>query len=369
MLSSMFDFLIVGAGFAGCTLANCIATHLDKKVLIIDTRNHIGGNAYDCHDKAGILIHRYGAHIFHTNSKKIIDYLSKFTEWRVYQHEVLARVDGELYPIPINLNTINKLYGFNFNSQQLSDFYEQIRERYERIENSEQAVVGKVGTDLYERFFKNYTYKQWNLWPHELDASVCARIPVRTNKDNRYFGDKYQMMPVDGYTKMFERMLDNPNIKFMLNTSFQEVEKWLKFDHLIYTGPIDQFFDYKFGRLPYRSLKFQFETHDIEYFQPVAVVNYPNDYDFTRIVESKHITGQKHSKTTIYYEFPQSEGDPYYPVPRPENRELFQKYKDEADKLQTVTFVGRLAQYQYYNMDQVLAAALTVFENRISKLY
>lgn len=369
MCNRMFDFLIVGAGFAGCTLANCIAAHLDKKVLIIDTRNHIGGNAYDCHDKAGILIHRYGAHIFHTNSKKIIDYLSKFTEWRVYQHEVLARVDGELYPIPINLNTINKLYGFNFNSQQLSDFYEQIRERYDRIENSEQAVVGKVGTDLYERFFKNYTYKQWNLWPHELDASVCARIPVRTNKDNRYFGDKYQMMPVDGYTKMFERMLDNPNIKFMLNTSFQEVEKWLKFDHLIYTGPIDQFFDYKFGRLPYRSLKFQFETHDIEYFQPVAVVNYPNDYDFTRIVESKHITGQKHSKTTIYYEFPQSEGDPYYPVPRPENRELFQKYKDEADKLQTVTFVGRLAQYQYYNMDQVVAAALTVFENRISKLY
>ncbi|MEA5577528.1 UDP-galactopyranose mutase [Anabaena sp. UHCC 0451] len=369
MYPRMFDFLIVGAGFAGCTLANCIATHLDRKVLLIDTRNHIGGNAFDFYDNAGVLIHKYGAHIFHTNSKKIIDYLSQFTQWRVYQHEVLAKVDGDLYPIPINLNTINKLYGLNLNSQEIKDFYEQVKEKYDRIENSEQAVVGKVGTDLYEKFFKNYTYKQWDLWPHELDASVCARIPVRTNKDNRYFGDKYQLMPLNGYTKMFEKMLANPNIKVMLNTSFQDVEKWLKFDHLIYTGPIDQFFDYKFGKLPYRSLRFEFETHDVEYFQPVAVVNYPNDYDFTRIVESKHITGQKHPKTTIYYEYPQAEGDPYYPVPRPENRELFQQYKTEADKLETVTFVGRLAQYQYYNMDQVVAAALTVFENRISQIY
>lgn len=364
----MFDFLIVGAGFAGCTLANCIATQLDRKVLVIDTRHHIGGNAFDCYDNAGVLIHKYGAHIFHTNSKKIIDYLSQFTQWRVYQHQVLARVDGDLYPIPINLNTINKMYGLNLNNEEVADFYEQIKQKYDRIENSEQAVISKVGNDLYEKFFKNYTYKQWNLWPHQLDASVCARIPVRTNKDNRYFGDKYQLMPLHGYTKMFEKMLAHPNIKIMLNTSFQDVEKWLKFDHLIYTGLIDQFFDYKFGQLPYRSLRFEFETHDVEYFQPVAVVNYPNDYDFTRIVESKHITGQKHPKTTIYYEYPQSEGDPYYPIPRPENRDLFEQYKNAADKLASVTFVGRLAQYQYYNMDQVVAAALTVFENRISQL-
>jgi UDP-galactopyranose mutase len=364
----MFDFLIVGAGFAACTLADCIATKLDRKVLMIDTRNHIGGNAYDYYDNAGVLVHRYGAHIFHTNSKKVINYLSQFTEWRVYQHEVLAKLDGDLYPIPINLNTINKLYGLNLNSQELEDYYEQVREKYDRIENSEQAVIGKVGEDLYKKFFKNYTYKQWELWPHELDASVCARIPVRTNKDNRYFGDKYQLMPLHGYSKMFEKMLAHPNIKVMLNTSFEEVEGWLKFDHLIYTGQIDRFFDYQFGKLPYRSLRFEFETHDTEYFQPVAVVNYPNDYDFTRIVESKHITGQKHAKTTVYYEYPEAEGDPYYPVPRPENRELFQKYKAESENLQAVTFVGRLAQYQYYNMDQVVAAALTVFENRISKL-
>lgn len=250
----MFDFLIVGAGFAACTLADLIATELDRKVLIVDTRNHIGGNAYDYYDNAGLLVHRYGAHIFHTNSKKILDYLSKFTEWRIYQHEVLAKLDGDLYPIPINLNTIDKLYGLNLSSQELEEFYDRVREKYDRIENSEQAVMGKVGKDLYEKFFKNYTYKQWNLWPHELDASVCARIPVRTNKDNRYFGDKYQLMPLHGYTKMFEKMLSHPNIKVMLNTSFQEVESWLKFDHLVYTGAIDGFFDYKFGKLPYRSL-------------------------------------------------------------------------------------------------------------------
>jgi UDP-galactopyranose mutase len=365
----LFDFLIVGAGFAGCTLANCIATYMDRKVLLIDIRNHIGGNSYDRYNNDGVLTHIYGAHIFHTNSKKIIDYLSQFTQWRVYQHQVLAAVDGDLYPIPINLNTINKLYGLNLSSQEIKDFYENIREKYDRIENSEQAVVGKVGRDLYEKFFKNYTHKQWELWPHELDASVCARIPVRTNRDNRYFGDKYQLMPLHGFTRMFEKMLAHPNIKVMLNTSFQEVEPWLKFDHLIYTGPIDQFFSYKFGKLPYRSLRFEVETHEMEYFQPVAVVNYPNEYDFTRIVESKHITGQKHPKTTIYYEYPQAEGDPYYPVPRPENRNLFQQYKQEADKLNTVTFVGRLAQYQYYNMDQVVAAALNTFEHRISKLY
>jgi UDP-galactopyranose mutase len=368
-MKPMFDFLIVGAGFAGSVLANQIATQLDKKVLVIDSRNHIGGNAYDYYDEHGVLLHRYGAHIFHTNSKRIIDFLSQFTEWRIYQHEVLASVEGGLYPIPINQNTINQLYGLNLSMDGVEKFYGQVREQFDRLENSEQAVVGKVGRDLYDRFFKNYTHKQWDLWPHELDASVCARIPVRTNRDNRYFGDRYQMMPLHGFTRMFEKMLDHPNIKIMLNTSFKEVETWLKFDHLIYCGPIDQFFDYEYGKLPYRSLRFELETHDQEYYQSVAVVNYPNDYDFTRIVESKHITGQKHPKTTIYREYSQAEGDPYYPVPRPQNRELFKKYKDRSDNLDSVTFVGRLAQYQYYNMDQVIAAALTVFDERISKLY
>lgn len=364
----MYNYLIIGAGFAGSVLAERIASQLNQKVLIVDKRNHIGGNAYDYYNEEGILVHKYGPHIFHTNSKEVFEYLSQFTAWREYQHCVLASVDGLLLPIPINLDTINKLYNFNFSSDDMKDYLNKIRVEIDHITNSEEQVISKVGQDLYEKFFKYYTKKQWGLWPNELDASVTARVPIRYNRDNRYFTDKYQGIPKYGYTKMFEEILDHPNIHIMLNTEYKDIINEIEYDYLIFTGPIDEFFNYKYGKLPYRSLKFQFETLDVEFYQPVGTINYPNEYDFTRITEFKHLTGQKHEKTTIVREYPSSEGDPYYPIPRPQNEEIFRRYKSEADQLKKTFFVGRLGTYKYYNMDQVIAQALTLFNTKIRNL-
>ena len=357
----MFDYLIVGAGFAGSVLAERLARVLGKRVLLCDKRPHIGGNAYDHYNEDGILVHRYGPHIFHTNSKEVFDHLSKFTEWRTYEHRVLASVDGQFVPMPINLDTINQLYGLNLTSMQLEAFFESVAEPCEHIRTSEDVVVNKVGRQLYEKFFRNYTRKQWGLDPSELDSSVIARVPIRTNRDCRYFTDTYQAMPLHGYTRMFENMLDHPNIKIMLNCDYREIESSFAFREMIYTGPIDEFFQYQYGKLPYRSLKFKHETHNKPVYQPEAVVNYPNEHAFTRITEFKYLTGQEHSKTSVVYEFPQAEGDPYYPVPRPENAELYKKYKVLADQTPGVHFVGRLATYKYYNMDQVTGQALSVF--------
>lgn len=359
--SAGFDYLIVGAGFAGSVLAERLATVLNKRVLIVDKRPHIGGNAYDRYDDAGILIHPYGPHIFHTNSQDVFEYLSQFTLWRPYQHRVLASVDGQLLPIPINLDTVNKLYGLNLTSFQVEEFFESVAEKVERVKTSEDVVVGKVGRDLYNKFFRGYTRKQWGLDPSELDASVTARVPTRTNRDDRYFADTFQAMPLHGYTRMFENMLSHPNIKVMLNTDYREIVDLIPFGHMIYTGPVDAFFDHKYGKLPYRSLEFVHETHPLEQFQSVGTVNYPNDYAYTRVSEFKHITGQKHPHTSVVYELPRAEGDPYYPVPRPENAELYKRYEAEASAMTNVTFVGRLATYRYYNMDQVVAQALTTF--------
>jgi UDP-galactopyranose mutase len=357
----MFDYLIVGAGFAGSVLAERLANGSNKKVLICDLRSHIGGNAYDFYNDAGILIHKYGPHIFHTNSKDVFDYLSRFTEWREYQHRVLANVDGMLLPIPINLDTINKLYGLNLTAFDVEEFFEKIAEPVEHIKTSEDVVVSKVGRELYEKFFRNYTRKQWGLDPSELDASVTARVPTRTNRDDRYFTDTYQAMPKNGYTRMFETMLAHPNIKVMLNCDYREIINEIPFREMIYTGPVDSFFNYRYGKLPYRSLEFKHETHDAEQFQPAPVVNYPNEQAYTRITEFKYLTGQEHKKTSIVYEYPQAEGDPYYPIPRPENAEIYAKYKALADSRPDVHFVGRLATYKYYNMDQIVAQALTVY--------
>jgi UDP-galactopyranose mutase len=362
----MFDYLIVGAGFAGSVLAERLASQLDKKVLLVDKRNHIGGNAYDHYNQDGILIHRYGPHIFHTNSLQVFEYLSQFTTWRPYQHLVLASVDGQLVPIPINLDTINTLYGLHLNSFQLEDFFASRAEPREYIRTSEDVVVSKVGRELYEKFFRHYTRKQWGLDPSELDASVTARVPTRTNRDARYFTDRYQVMPLHGYTRLFEKMLAHPNIKVLLNTDYREVASVIPHRHLIYSGPIDEFFDYCYGRLPYRSLHFEFETVNAPVTQPVAVINYPNDYAYTRVTEFKYLTGQEHAKTTVVYEYPQAEGDPYYPVPRPENADLYKKYKALADATTSVHFVGRLATYKYYNMDQVVAQALTTFNKIVA---
>jgi UDP-galactopyranose mutase len=358
----MFDYLIVGAGFAGSVIAERLARVADKKVLVIDRRNHIGGNAYDHYNDDGLLVHRYGPHIFHTNSLEVFEYLSQFTEWRQYQHRVLACVDGMLLPIPINLDTINKLYGLSLNSFEVEKFLESKAEKRERLRTSEDVVVSKVGRDLYEKFFRNYTRKQWGLDPSELDASVTARVPTRTNRDDRYFTDSYQAMPKQGYTRMFENMLDHPNIKVMLNVDYREIERIVPHRELVFTGPVDEYFDCRFGKLPYRSLEFKHETLDKAFHQEAPVVNYPNDFLYTRVTEFKYLTGQEHRKTAIVYEYPRSEGDPYYPVPRPENAELYQKYKSLADATKGVHFVGRLATYKYYNMDQVVAQALTTFK-------
>jgi UDP-galactopyranose mutase len=358
----MFDYLIVGAGFAGSVLAERLASQANKKVLIVEKRNHVGGNAYDCYDDAGVLIHKYGPHIFHTNSAEVFTYLSRFTEWRPYEHRVLASVDGQLVPMPINLDTINRLYGTRFTSFELEDFFRSQAEARDPIRTSEDVVVSRVGRELYEKFFRNYTRKQWGLDPSELDAAVTARVPVRTNRDDRYFTDRYQAMPLHGFTRMFERMLDHPNIKILLNTDYREIQNLLPHREMIFSGPIDEYFDYCYGRLPYRSLEFRFETLETPQRQPVAVVNYPNDNAYTRVTEFKHLTGQEHPKTTLVYEYPRAEGDPYYPVPRPENAEIYRRYKVLAEKTPGVYFVGRLATYKYYNMDQVVAQALAEFE-------
>ncbi|HLL73920.1 MAG TPA: UDP-galactopyranose mutase [Pyrinomonadaceae bacterium] len=357
----MFDYLIVGAGFAGSVLAERLAAGSGKKVLLCDRRPHVGGNAYDHYDDAGVLVHKYGPHIFHTNSREVFEYLSRFTGWRAYEHRVLASVDGQLVPIPINLDTINKLYGLSLTSFEVAEFFKGVAEPRDQVRTSEDVVVGAVGRELYEKFFRNYTRKQWGLDPSELDASVTSRVPTRTNRDDRYFTDTYQAMPLHGYTRMFERMLDHPDIKIMLNCDYREIERVIPYRELIYTGPVDAFFGYRYGRLPYRSLEFRHETHAQRVFQPAPVVNYPNEHLYTRVTEFKYLTGQEHEKTSVVYEFPQAEGDPYYPVPRRENAELYAKYKQLADSTPGVRFVGRLATYKYYNMDQIVAQALTVY--------
>jgi UDP-galactopyranose mutase len=357
----MFDYLIVGAGFAGSVCAERLAA-AGRRVLLCDKRPHVGGNAFDHYDDAGILVHAYGPHIFHTASRRIYEYLSRFTEWRSYEHRVLAHVDGKLLPFPINIDTVNRLYGTDLDESSIADFYRAQAEPMARPRTSEEAVVGKVGRDLYEKFFRNYTRKQWGLDPSELDASVAARVPARTSRDDRYFVDEFQVMPARGYTRLFERMLDHPNITLALRADYRDLREEVAYRAVIYTGPIDAYFDHRFGVLPYRSLDFRFETHDRELFQPGAVVNYPNEHAYTRVTEFKYLTGQQHPKTTIVKEFPCADGDPYYPVPRPENAELYRRYKSLADATPGVHFVGRLATYKYYNMDQVVGQALTLVD-------
>ncbi|HEX4772020.1 MAG TPA: UDP-galactopyranose mutase [Bryobacteraceae bacterium] len=356
----MFDFLVVGAGFAGAVVAERMARVFGRKVLIVDRRSHVGGNAYDYLNADGLLIHQYGPHIFHTNSDQVFQYLSAFTTWRQYEHRVLASVDGKLVPVPINLDTVNMLYGKQLNSLEVEAFLQSVAEPKQNVRTSEDVVVSKVGRYLYSKLFQGYTRKQWGIDASELDAQVTARIPVRTDRDDRYFSDTFQAMPKLGYTRMFENMLDHPNIKIELGVDYREVIKHVSFRELVYSGPVDEYFDYCYGKLPYRSLRFQHETKDVERFQPVGVVNYPNEHAYTRITEFKHLTGQVHPKTSIVYEFPCNDGDPYYPVPRAENANTYSKYAELAKKSPGIHFVGRLATYRYYNMDQVVAQALTL---------
>jgi UDP-galactopyranose mutase len=359
----LYDYLVVGAGFAGAVLAERLASQHGAHVLVVDKRPHVAGNAYDRLDASGILIHQYGPHIFHTNSDEIVDYLSQFTAWRPYEHRVLARVRDQLVPIPINRTTLNRLFDMNLRTDEEAAAYLASRaEPVAEIRTSEDVVVSAVGRELYELFFQGYTRKQWGIDPSGLDKAVTARIPTRTNIDDRYFGDKHQIMPADGYTAMFNRMLDHPLIDVLLSTDYLDVADEIDAGHIIYTGPIDEYFRFRFGKLPYRSLRFDHQMLDIEQFQPVAVVNYPDpQVPYTRITEYKHLTGQVHPRTSITYEYPCDDGDPYYPVPRPENQALFKKYEALALAEPGVTFVGRLATYRYYNMDQVVGQALATF--------
>jgi len=366
-----YDYLIVGAGFAGSVLAERLASQHGARVLIIDRRDHVGGNAYDEPNEAGILYHKYGPHIFHTNSEQVWDYLSQFTQWRPYEHRVRATVRDKLVPIPINRTTLNELFDLDLQTDdEAADYLASRAEPVEEIRTSEDVVINAVGHELYELFFRGYTRKQWGLDPSELDKQVTSRIPTRTNTDDRYFSDTFQAMPLEGYTKMFERMLDHPLIEKELGVDFCDMKDRAHeiADHIIYTGPIDEYFDFRFGKLPYRSLRFDHQTLDKEWHQPVAVVNYPDEsVPYTRISEYKHLTGQEAPVTTITYEYPSAEGDPYYPIPRPENQELFKRYEALADDTGDVTFVGRLATYRYYNMDQIVGQALATFRRMDDK--
>ena len=360
----MYDYLIVGAGFAGSVLSQILASQSGKKILLVEKRNHIAGNAYDEYDENQILIHKYGPHIFHTNSEKVFNYLSGFTEWIPYEHKVLAVHRGKLYPVPINIITLNKLYGLKIKtSEEMNLFLDKIKVSKKNILNSEDVIINKVGLDLFEKFFKYYTKKQWDLYPEELSPSVCGRVQVRYNDDCRYFTDKFQFMPKDGYTKMFNKMLNNKKIEVLLNTDYKNILNTVKFDKMIYTGPIDYFFDYKFGNLAYRSIRFEFKNYNTIQLQKSAVYNYVDpDVPYTRVSEFKHMTKQKSSSTTICYEYPDKEGDPYYPIPAVRNKELFSLYKKYSKQFKNIFFCGRLAEYQYYNMDQVVANSFTLLK-------
>jgi UDP-galactopyranose mutase len=373
-MSDRYDTLVVGAGYAGSIMAEQLASRCGHSVLVIDRRDHIAGNAYDYYDEHGVRVHKYGPHIFHTNSEKVVEYLSRFTEWRPYEHRVLARVDGKHVPMPINRTTINVLYGLSLTTdEEVSLFLAERAEPVEYIRTSEDVVVAKVGRELYEKFFRGYTRKQWQRDPSELHSSVCARIPIRTNEDDRYFTDVFQQMPVDGYTVMFERILDQPNIEVGIGTDYYDVAHEIEYDHLVWTGPIDKFFDYRFGRLPYRSLEFDLVNEPTPgggYLLPVTSVNEPSeDVPYTRRTEFRQMTGQTtHDSSTYAVEYPRAEGDPYYPIPREDTRALYRQYEALGEELSNVTFVGRLARYQYLNMDQVVGQALATADKLIAGL-
>jgi UDP-galactopyranose mutase len=364
------DFLIVGAGFSGAVLAERLATELGALCLVIDRRPHIAGNAYDAKDAAGVLIHQYGPHYFRTNSDRVVEYLSRFTAWRPVEYKILSHTDGRYWSFPINLNTFEQLIGRNSTSEEMSATLESWRLPIASPVNSEEVIVSQVGWKLYEMFFMNYTRKQWRRDPRDLDPSVCGRIPIRTNRDDRYLSDRFQALPADGYTAMIERILRHPRIEVRLNTDLREVRDVILHKHLIYSGPIDEYFDYCFGPLPYRSLRFEPETIETAFFQPAVQVNYPNDHDYTRIVEVKHITGQEIPVTTIVREYPEDFGpgkEPYYPIPAPDSRAIYAKYAARAEAESSVTFIGRLANYKYYNMDQIVALALVEADRLIDR--
>jgi len=360
-----YDFVIVGAGFAGAVLAERLASQSGQRCLVLEKRGHIAGNAYDYHDAAGVQLHAYGPHYFRTNSDRIVAYLSRFTDWHHVEYRILSWVDGQYWPFPINLNTFEQLIGHPSTSEEMAATLESWRVPIAEPANSEEVILSQVGPKLYGMFFENYTRKQWQRDPKELDPSVCGRIPIRTNRDDRYLNERFQALPAQGYTAMFERMLDHPNIEVRLETDFHDIRPHLQYRHLIYTGPVDTYFGHRLGRLPYRSLRFEAETYRQEFYQPAVQVNFPNEHEYTRAVEIKHATGQRLPVTTVLREYPQDhtpEREPYYPVPAPDAQALYRQYAVLAEQETGVTFVGRLANYRYLNMDQVVGMALKQYD-------
>ncbi|UJF29380.1 UDP-galactopyranose mutase [Kaistella sp. 97-N-M2] len=361
------DILIIGAGISGATLAERYAS-IGKKVVIVEKRDHIAGNCFDHYDQNGILVSKYGAHLFHTNEEEVWEYVNRFSDWYKWEHKVIARVDDKTVPIPVNITTVNTLFDVNIKTEEeMQTWLNENRVAFDPAKNGEEAVLNRVGEVLYEKMFKHYTKKQWDKYPDELHASVLERIPVRHNYDDRYFSDKYQALPKKGYTKIFEKMLDHPNITVMLSTDYFDVKDQISgYEKLFYTGPIDRFFEFKnknLDKLEYRSINFVTEQVDQEYYQENSVVNYPGqEVDFTRIIEYKHFGNQQSDKTSIVKEYTVDDGEPYYPVPNEKNQAIYDQYKKEADKLEDVYFVGRLANYKYFNMDQAFKNALDLFK-------
>lgn len=357
------DCLVIGAGFSGATIAERCAGALGRKVLVLEQRDHIGGNAYDCRDNDGVHVHTYGPHIFHTNATRIWEYLSRFTQWRSYEHKVMAQVAGRLVPVPFNLNSLHALFPPNeadcMERLLLQQYGEGARVPILKLRASAHGELQELADYVYRNIFLGYSIKQWNLRPEQLSPSVTARVPVVVSRDDRYFQDTYQAMPLDGYTALFQRMLDHSGIEIQTGVDFFEARKGIQAKHVFYTGPIDAYFDFRYGKLPYRSLKFMHSNLPQERYQSVGTVNFPNDHDYTRITEFKHISGQRHPRTSIVHEYPCAEGDPYYPIPCSENEQLYRCYRELAQREHGTTFVGRLANYRYYNMDQVVAAALS----------
>jgi UDP-galactopyranose mutase len=360
------DLIIAGAGPVGCVVAERAATLLNWKVLIVEKRNHIAGNCYDRYHESGVMIHQYGPHYFRTNNEDLLAYLSKFTSWIPGDYFVKSYCRGELFPFPINLNTLSQFYKKELNAEQAQALLEEVREKIEQPANSEEFVLSRVGKELYESFYLGYTLKQWERHPKDLDPSVCGRIPIRLNKDERYVDHKHQLTPEHGFTRMFEKMINHPNIHVMLNSDFLEVQKSIQPKKAcLYTGPIDTYFNYSSGKLPWRSLEFDFRVSEQEFVQPCVQINYPNDYEYTRSVEIKHVTKQKHPHTVVSYEYSREQGDPYYPIPAKTNRELFEEYwklASEETKNKHVHFAGRLARYVYMNTDEAIEEALKMFD-------
>jgi UDP-galactopyranose mutase len=359
----VYDYLVVGAGLAGSTIAERLATTQDATILVVDRRDHVAGNAHDDAFIDGLRYHAYGPHIFHTNSQRVVDYLSQFTSWRPYEHRVLSRVAGKLVPVPINRTTINRLFETELDETGIARFLNGRAETFPRIDNSEQMIRSRIGAELYQAFFRGYTRKQWGRDPSQLDASVCGRIPTRTGDDDRYFNDDFQAMPSDGYTAMVRRMLDRPTIDVRLGVDYRDVANGVQARHTVFTGPIDEYYNYRYGRLPYRSLAFDFEVFPVPQLQEAACINEPDErIPYTRTTEYKFLTGQQAQRTIVSREYPRSDGDPFYPIPCAESRDLYQRYATLAKNEAQVTFAGRLGEYKYFNMDQVVASALAKIE-------